>query len=51
MMLIIPSCDVLMSSRFAQRSGDKTGSSVSGDALVRLVKGSDVVSNARMNAP
>ena len=51
MILIMPSCEVLMSSRFAQRSGDKAGSSASGDALGRLVKGSDVASNAWMNAP
>ena len=51
MILIMPSCEVLMSSRFAQRSGDKAGSSASGDALGRLVKGSDVESNERMNAP
>ena len=52
MILIMPSFGALMSSRFARRSGDKTGSSVSGDASVgRLVEDSDVVSNARMNAP
>ena len=48
---IMRSCDVLISSRFAQSSGDKTGHSVSGDALMRLVKSSDAVSNAWMNAP
>ena len=51
MKLIMPSCDVLMSSRFARRSGDKAGSSVFGDALVHLVEDSEVVSNAWMNAP
>ena len=51
MIWIMPSCGALMSSRFARRSGDKTGSSVSGDALVCLMKGSDVESDERMNAP